>query len=122
MARQREFDETLERAIAVPLSREWLMVNAVIDANRDARVEKIVAGETEQIEAIFEGCVAAAQASQISREESGSARARQLLSVLLGMRVLARVRPDLDLLQDIARSAVTRLGVAAGPSANYGKE
>ena len=106
------FDEVVARSIADPLHRGCMMVNTAIDASADeAEFQRIVADEMVQIEAFFHRCVTAGQtAGEISTAQPAGDLARGLLSVLLGLRVLARVRPDPDLLAAVARSAVATLG------------
>jgi len=112
------FDEIVARSVADPLHRGCMMVNTAIEASADdAEFQRVVAAETVQIEAFFHRCVTAGQAAgQISTAEPARDLARQLLSVLLGLRVLARVRPDPDLLAAVARSAVATLGPAQSAS------
>ncbi|WP_189043291.1 TetR/AcrR family transcriptional regulator [Aliidongia dinghuensis] len=101
------FDEMAARSLADPLHRGCMMVNTAIDAAPgEAEFQRVVADETQLIEAFFRRAVEAGQASgEIARRQSATDLSRHLLSVLLGLRVLARVRPDADLLNGLARSA-----------------
>jgi TetR/AcrR family transcriptional regulator, transcriptional repressor for nem operon len=105
------FDEVVERSAADKEHRGCMMVNAIVDAAwQDVDIKHHVADETRQIEAFFQRCVAAGQtAGDISTNQSPHDLAGHLLAVLMGLRVLARVRPDQELLATIARSALTLL-------------
>lgn len=105
------FDEVVERSAADRQHRGCMMVNAIVDAaSQDTKLMRYVAEETEQIEAFFLRCIAGGQAAaQISPALPAHGLARHLLSVLMGLRVLARVRPDTELLAEIVGSTLSVL-------------
>jgi TetR/AcrR family transcriptional repressor of nem operon len=105
------FDEVVERSVADRQHRGCMMVNAIVDAaSQDVDLKRYVADETVQIEAFFRRCTVAGQAAaEISATRSAQGVARHLLAVLMGMRVLARVRPDPGVLAEIARSTLSIL-------------
>jgi TetR/AcrR family transcriptional regulator, transcriptional repressor for nem operon len=73
----------------------------------DAEFRRIVAEVFERIEALLCQCIKAGQADgTLTRARSAGALARMLLSVLLGIRVLARSRPERGLLESAALSAL----------------
>ena len=66
------------------------------------------------IEAFFRRCVAAGQKDgSIIRTRSADEVAKLLLSVLLGIRVLARSRPQREVLEGAANGALALLGTGA---------
>jgi TetR/AcrR family transcriptional repressor of nem operon len=105
------FDEVVERSAADRQHRGCMMVNAIVDAaSHDTELMRYVAQETEQIEAFFRRCIADGQAAaEISPALATQGLARHLLSVLMGLRVLARVRPDTELLTEIVGSTLSVL-------------
>jgi len=105
------FDEVVERSVADRQHRGCMMVNAIVDAaSQDVDLKRYVANETVQIEAFFHRCIVAGQAAaEISATQAARGLARHLLAVLMGMRILARVRPDRGVLTEIARSTLSLL-------------
>lgn len=102
------FDEIVERSVADPECRGCMLVNSALEATpEDPGLRAAVAGEFTLIEAFFRRCVAAGQADgTITARQAPDALAKLLLSVLLGIRVLARARPQRDVLEGAARSAL----------------
>jgi TetR/AcrR family transcriptional regulator, transcriptional repressor for nem operon len=105
------FDEVVERSVADRQHRGCMMVNAIVDAaSQDVDLKRYVANETVQIEAFFHRCIVAGQAAaEISATQAARGLARHLLAVLMGMRILARVRSDRGVLAEIARSTLSLL-------------
>ena len=97
------------------------LVNAALDvAPHDPDFRKIVAGVLVRIEDFFLACVRAGQSDgTISRSLEAEDIARHLLGVLMGVRVLARVRPERTLLEGIVTTALAMLG-PAGDKASFG--
>jgi TetR/AcrR family transcriptional repressor of nem operon len=106
------FDEVVERSVADPFHRGCMLINAALElAPRDAGIGALVAQELVQIEAFFRRSAAAAQANgTMTSLQTPDAVGRHLLSVLVGIRVLARVRPDRSLLEGAAAAALVQLG------------
>ncbi|RYY08814.1 MAG: TetR/AcrR family transcriptional regulator [Alphaproteobacteria bacterium] len=111
VAVQTFLDEVIERSVSDPLHRGCMLVNAALEmAPRDAGVREVVARELSAIEAFFRRCVEAGQADgSIDPAQPATATATTLLSVLVGIRVLARVRPERALLESAARTALVAL-------------
>lgn len=105
------FAEVVERSITDTRHRGCMMVNAIVDAaSEDIDLKRYVADETVRIEAFFRRNIAVGQAAaEISATHAVHDLARHLLAVLMGIRVLARGRPDPELLAGIARSTLSML-------------
>ncbi len=89
------FREIVDRSLADPQHRGCMLVNATLEATADDReLQTYLADETAKIEQFFLRCVSAGQASgEITTNFRAEDHARHLLALLLGLRVLARVRP-----------------------------
>jgi TetR/AcrR family transcriptional regulator, transcriptional repressor for nem operon len=89
------FDEIVERSVTDKQRRGCMLVNSALElAPYDPEIQKLVAQEMIFIEAFFRRCIEAGQKDgTISAIRSGAELAKLLLSVLLGIRVLARTRP-----------------------------
>src|SRR6266852_2844667 len=123
MARPREFDEaavldaaierfwqsgyeaTSVRALADKQRRGCMLVNSAIEsAPHDAKFFDIVAIFLDEVERFFFRCVSNGQKDgTITRAYSAEDLSRSLLGALLGIRVLARVRPERKLLEGLLR-------------------
>jgi TetR/AcrR family transcriptional repressor of nem operon len=102
---------TIDRALADKGQRGCLMVNAAMElAARDPELRRLVAAELAETEAFFHGLIATGQRDRtISGTLPSEELARHLLGVLLGIRVLARARPYRELLECVARPALSLL-------------
>ncbi len=102
------FREIIERSVMDPQHKGCLLVNSALELSpHDAEFRRIVAEVFERIEAFFCQCIKAGQAEgTLTRARSAGELARMLLSVLLGIRVLARSRPERSLLESAAHSAL----------------
>ena len=77
---------------------------------------KLVAEELSFIEAFFRRCVDAGQKDgTIAGALPANGLARLLLSVLIGVRVLARTRPERVVLEGAANSVLALLGAGGQP-------
>ncbi len=103
--------EIVRRSLADADRRGCLLVNSAMElAPRDRRLQPVIAARLEELEAFFRRMVAAAQRDgTVPRERSAAELARLLLGVVLGIRVLARSKPDPALLHDLARPALALL-------------
>lgn len=102
--------EIVERSIDGD-RRGCLLVNTALEtAPHDSELGAEVAGRFEEIEAFFRRAVTAAQAegSVPSNRDAGDL-ARMLLGVTLGLRVLARLSPQRELLEGVVRPALALL-------------
>jgi TetR/AcrR family transcriptional repressor of nem operon len=105
------FTEILTRSLGDRDHKGCMLVNAALDvASHDPDFQTIVAGVLIRIEAFFLGCVQAGQANgSITRSLPAETLAQHLLAVLMGVRVLARVRPEPALLEGTVAAALTLL-------------
>lgn len=105
------FAEILRRSLADREQKGCLLVNAALDvAPHDPEFRRAVAEVLVRIEGFFLKCVEAGQANRtISRSLPPEQLARHLLGVLMGIRVLARVRPERALLEGVASVALALL-------------
>ncbi|WP_247564229.1 TetR/AcrR family transcriptional regulator [Bradyrhizobium sp. 151] len=107
------FSEALDRALADPKHRGCMLVNTALEAtSEDPELRRLVANETVMIEQFFRRCIIAGQRTgEIRTDCSADDGARHLLAVLLGTRVLARIRPKSELLMGLVGPALESLGI-----------
>lgn len=105
------FADIVARSLGDAERKGCMLVNAALEvAPHDAGIRRAVAGVLTEIERFFRDCVAAGQADgSIARGQPAEDLARHLLGVLMGMRVLARVRQERDLLEGMLRPALALL-------------
>lgn len=108
------FREIVDRSLADPQNRGCMLVNATLEAtDDDPELQIYLADETAKIEQFFLRCVSAGQASgEITTGFRAEDHARHLLALLLGLRVLARVRPDAALLNGLVGPGLAAVGLA----------
>ncbi|MCA6122004.1 TetR/AcrR family transcriptional regulator [Bradyrhizobium sp. WSM 1704] len=108
------FREIVDRSLADPQHRGCMLVNATLEATADdPELQTYLADETAKIEQFFFRCVSAGQASgEITTSFRAEDHARHLLALLLGLRVLARVRPDATLLNGLVGPGLAAVGLA----------
>ncbi len=113
------FDEIIERSLADRDRKGCMLVNTALEiAPHDPEFRKIVAEVLNQIESFFRRCVEAGQRDgTITTAQSAEDLGRLLLCVLLGIRVLARTRPERALLEGLMRPAVALLDGGAADGA-----
>lgn len=104
-------EEIIERSLDDRERRGCFLINSALEvAPHDAELGLAIAARLGEIEAFFRRCVAAGQADgSVRREHDADDLARLLLGVLLGIRVLARAKPNRELLQGVARPALALL-------------
>jgi TetR/AcrR family transcriptional repressor of nem operon len=109
------FDEIIERSLKDRQRRGCMLVNAALDvAPHDVELRKMVSQELARIELFFERCAAEGQMDgSITSDQSAAHIATMLLSVLLGIRVLARTGPRRFVLNAAANAAIASISVAA---------
>jgi TetR/AcrR family transcriptional regulator, transcriptional repressor for nem operon len=114
MALRAFFEEIVERSVGDEQRRGCLLVNAALEmAPYDPEFQQLVAEGMIFIEAFFHRCVDAGQKDgSIVSTRSADEFAKLLLSVLLGIRVLARSRPEREVLEGAAYGALALLGKA----------
>ena len=105
------FADILARSLADPDRKGCLLVNAALEvAPHDPDFQRVVAAVLIEIETFFRRCVTAGQEDgSITRAQPAADLARHLLGVLMGVRVLARVRPERALLEGVVNPALALL-------------
>ena len=105
------FSTLAKEGTADPHRKGCLIVNAGLEtAPHDRQFKAIVASVFRRLERMFRDCLVRGQAEgSITRTQSADDLARVLLGVMLGMRVLARARPERVLLEGLARTATELL-------------
>ncbi len=105
------FMEIVERSIADKARRGCMLVNTGLEiAPHDPEFRKLVAKEFSSIEDFFSRTVEVGQQAGVIRSDvPASELAKLLLSLLLGLRVLARSRPQRSVLEGAARAALAVL-------------
>jgi TetR/AcrR family transcriptional repressor of nem operon len=109
--------EIIERSLADRDRKGCLLVNSALDvAPHDAEIGKVVAGYLEEIQTFFQRNIEAGRrAGQMPRNLDAMGVSAHLLGVLMGIRVLARTKPDRALLESVARPALDLLDMPATP-------
>lgn len=104
-------DEAIARSLADEQHRGCMLVNSALEATPDnAEICGVVEDELKGIERYFHRCFLAGQeGGEIPAKHAADDAAKHLLTVLVGIRVLARARPDRELLAGAARQALKML-------------
>lgn len=112
------FKEIIERSLSDKGRKGCMLVNSALEvAPHDPEFQRVIAGVLVEVEAFFHRCVTAGQrAGTINALQPSRDLARLLLGALLGIRVLARARPERDLLEGLMRPVFALLDGAQGPS------
>ncbi|EEA04507.1 transcriptional regulator, TetR family [Burkholderia sp. H160] len=110
------FSEIIERSLNDPDRKGCMLVNSALEvAPHDAEFQRVVANVLVQVEAFFHRCVTAGQRDgTIGTAQPAEDLARLFLGVLLGIRVLARTRPERALLEGLVRPALASLDCDSG--------
>jgi TetR/AcrR family transcriptional repressor of nem operon len=105
------FAEVLKRSLGDRERKGCMLINAALEvAPHDPDFRKAVGGVLTRIEGFFLERLRAGQADgTVTRSLSAEDHARHLLGVLIGVRVLARVRPEPRLLEGAVRVALAAL-------------
>lgn len=105
------FAEIIQRSLADKERKGCMLVNSALEvAPHDPEFQRVVADVLVQVEAFFFRCVVAGQGDgSISTAQSAADMSRILLSTLLGIRVLARTRPERALLEGLLRPVAALL-------------
>ena len=101
----------VERSLDDRGRRGCFLVNSALDvAPHDTQVGEEIAARLGEVEAFFRRAIAAAQADgSVPPERDADDVARLLLGAMLGIRVLARAKPERMLLEGVARPALALL-------------
>jgi TetR/AcrR family transcriptional repressor of nem operon len=105
------FDEILTSSVNDRERKGCMLVNSALEiAPHDAELRKMIAGALDRIESFFLRCLEKGQAEGvITRRAPAKILARHLLGVLVGLRVLARVRAERALLEAVIAPALASL-------------
>jgi TetR/AcrR family transcriptional regulator, transcriptional repressor for nem operon len=97
--------EIIKRTLNDKQRMGCLLVNSALETTpHDRELQQILATFLNEVESFFLRCVTSGQRDNtIPKAQSAEDLARLLLGVLLGIRVLARARPDRKLLEGLAR-------------------
>jgi TetR/AcrR family transcriptional repressor of nem operon len=107
------FDEILSRSLNDREHKGCMLVNSALElAPHEPEFRKIIASVLCRIESFFLHCIESGQADgSIAHSAPAEILARHLLGVLMGVRVLARVRPERTLLEGVVAPALALLGL-----------
>ena len=105
------FREIIDRSVQDEDRKGCLLVNSALEvAPHDPDFQATIAEVLIKVEAFFLRCVQAGQRTgEIPSTQSAEDLARLLLGVHLGIRVLARTRPERSLLEGLVRPALDLL-------------
>ena len=108
---RRFIEEIIERSVNDRERRGCFLINSALEvAPHDKELGALIADRLGEIEAFFRRSIKAAQADgAVPRKRVAKDVARLLLGVLLGIRVLARSKPERALLEGVARPAFALL-------------
>jgi TetR/AcrR family transcriptional repressor of nem operon len=109
------FDEIIERSVDDEQRRGCMLINAALElAPYDQEFRQLVAEEMMFIEAFFCRCIKAGQRDgSIADSRPAEELAKSLLSVLIGIRVLARTRPQRAVLEGAVNGVLGLLRAGA---------
>jgi TetR/AcrR family transcriptional repressor of nem operon len=105
---RRFIEEIIEHSVNDRERRGCFLINSALEvAPHDRELRAFVSDRFAEIETFFRRSIKAAQAEgTVPRDRVAKDLARLLLGVLLGIRVLARSRPERALLEGVARPAL----------------
>ncbi len=112
------FEEIVALSLADTEHKGCLVVNAALEtAPHDAEFQAALAAVLGDMESFFLRCVQAGQAGSVNATQPAADLARTLLGLLMGLRVLARARPEPALLRGMVRPVLALLdaGTTAAP-------
>ncbi|HEY4042414.1 MAG TPA: TetR/AcrR family transcriptional regulator, partial [Rhodopila sp.] len=105
------FDDILRRSLGDRERKGCMIVNSALEiAPHDREFRETIVETLKRIESFFLDCVKRGQADgTITPSRPAAGLAQHLLGVLMGVRVLARVRPERPLLEGVINTALTIL-------------
>ncbi|HBP28622.1 TetR/AcrR family transcriptional regulator [Advenella sp. FME57] len=105
------FSEIIQRSLADRQRKGCMLVNSALElAPHDPEFREIVTEVLGHIEAFFRRCVQAGQQDgTITTTQSATDLGRLLLGVHVGLRVVARTRPERELLEGMVRPVLALL-------------
>jgi TetR/AcrR family transcriptional repressor of nem operon len=107
----RFFEDILQRSLTDRQRKGCMLVNSALEiAPHDLEFRKVIAAVLSRVETFFLRCIEAGQAQgTITSSMPAKSIAHHLLGVLMGVRVLARVRPERALLEGVVLPALALL-------------
>jgi TetR/AcrR family transcriptional repressor of nem operon len=110
-ALHRFFAEIVGHSVKDRQRKGCFLVNSALEvAPHHAGCRAVIAEQFGEIEAFFKRCILAAQAdTTVPNHVNAGDTARLLLGVLLGVRVLARIKPNRDVLESVVWPALKLL-------------
>jgi TetR/AcrR family transcriptional repressor of nem operon len=107
------FDEIIKHSLSDPKHKGCMLVNSALElAPHDDEFQQVIADVLSQVEAFFRRCVKAGQrAGTITTAQKADDLARLLMGVHVGIRVLARAKPERKLLKGMVRPVLALLDV-----------
>ncbi len=117
------FSEIIERSVSDEDRRGCFLVNSALEvAPHDAELGQRIAGHLGEVAGFFRRSILAGQGDgTIAADIDAGETAELLLALLLGIRVLARSRPDETTLRGLVRPALSMLGPASAGEAHAGQ-
>jgi TetR/AcrR family transcriptional repressor of nem operon len=108
---QKFIEEIIERSVNDRERRGCFLINSALEvAPHDKKLGRLIADRLAEIEGFFYRAIKAAQIEgAVPQNRAAKDLARLLLGVLLGIRVLARSKPERALLEGVARPALALL-------------
>ena len=105
------FDDILRRSLSDRQRKGCMIVNSALEmAPHDKEFRETIVDTLKRLEAFFLDCVERGQADgTITSSQPAVGLAQHLLGVLMGVRVLARVRPERSLLEGVINTALAFL-------------
>lgn len=109
--------EVVRHSLTDPDRKGCMLINAAVAGiPEDPALRTLVTGALGEIESFFRRMAERGQRDgSLSRCSTAEDLARHLLGVLIGVRVLARTRPEPVLLNGIVQTALAALDTPAGP-------
>ncbi|WP_418459178.1 TetR/AcrR family transcriptional regulator [Brucella intermedia] len=105
------FCEIVARSLSDADRKGCMLVNSALEvAPHDTEFLEVIAKVLTQVEAFFKSCLTNGQEDgTISRRQTADHMAGALLGTLLGVRVLARTRPEKELLEGMIKPVLSLL-------------
>ena len=108
------FHEVIERSLSDTHQRGCFLVNSALEATPDApELRAAIAAEIDAIRAFFRRCLLAARRNgEVPSSVSAAEASAHLLTVMLGLRVMARVHADRTTMTAAVSTALKAAGIA----------
>lgn len=111
------FAEVIDRSLSDTRQRGCFLVNSALEATPDSpSLRAAIAAEIDAIRAFFRRCLLAARRSgDVPASISAADASAHLLTVLLGLRVIARVNPERSMMTAAVTAALKSTGITKKP-------